>query len=552
MGCGAGVARPRPHPDSETQCPTEEKCAVEGSTEKTAEAHVLRVAEQEACASNAAPGNANGNAPGSVPSATMNISEGNLTVEKNESLQSKKSVGILDSVVERSVTGILDKSRIIRNKRISDVYDTEQTDVLGAGISGEVRSVTHKMTGRRCALKRLDTSSMSKKKFESLYNEVDVYLKLDHPNICKLLEVYEDEVAVSLVMELCSGKELYERLADRKRFTEGDCKRLVSEMLGALQYLHCQFICHRDIKLENWVYADDSEDARLKLIDFGFSKVFNTGVPMTAMHGTIYYVAPEVLEGCYDYKCDVWSIGVIVYMLLSGSPPFNGEQDSEIIRKIKRGRIQYPEDRWGLVSDDAKDFIRTLLRRDPDERPNSAEAAKLPWLQTQSDEVQEVSLDVLKSMTQFASQSVIRRAACCLIAFTMSGDELNELDAEFRKLDVSGTGTIQVSELTRVLQDQLNLSEEKAAALFATIDQTGTQHISYTEFIAASLRTKLLNQEDMYREAFQKFDVDNSGFITVDNLREVLGDEYNGTPVEEIIAQVDQKKNGVVDRKSVV
>lgn len=552
MGCGAGVARPQP--DSSTD-PEEADVA-----ETTAED---RCPEVNICASVGACGsNAKATDEGDEVAAKTSVDENgkksqnsdgkgsrSLTAECSVPSRLSSASAILDSVVERN-SGFVDRSRIIRNKKVIDVYDIDEgaeDNVLGTGVSGAVRVMTHKVSGRRCALKKLSTQNMSNKKFESLYNEVDVFLKLDHPGICKLLEVYEDDSAVSLVMELCAGKELYERLADRKRFTEGDCKRLVNEMLGALQYLHSQSICHRDIKLENWVYADDTEDARLKLIDFGFSKVFNSGVPMTAMHGTIYYVAPEVLEGFYDCKCDVWSIGVIVYMLLSGSPPFNGDQDAEIIRKIKRGRIQYPEERWGKISDDAKEFIKKLLKRDPDERPSAAEASKLPWLQKDHPEMETISLDVLKSMTQFASQSVMRRAACFLIAFTCNGDELTELDAEFRKLDADGTGTIHVRELTRVLQGQLNLSEEKAKALFETIDQKGSQDISYTEFIAASLRTKLLNQETLLREAFQKFDVDNSGYITVDNLRAVLGDEYNGTSVEDIIEQVDIKRNGVVD-----
>jgi calcium-dependent protein kinase len=226
-------------------------------------------------------------------------------------------------------------ARIIKNATVYERYDFVFDRILGTGISGEVREAINKTTSERVAIKTLSTVNLTPKKFEMLCQECDIYIRMDHPNICKLFEVYEDESAVHLVMELCSGKELYERLATLRRYTERDAAAVAMQMLEAINYCHAHNVCHRDLKLENWVYASPAADSPLKLIDFGMSKVFNEGVPLTAIHGTVYYVAPEVLTGKYDKACDIWSLGVITYMLLSGSPPFAGQQDYEIIRMLR-------------------------------------------------------------------------------------------------------------------------------------------------------------------------------------------------------------------------
>jgi calcium-dependent protein kinase len=222
-------------------------------------------------------------------------------------------------------------ARIIKNATVYERYEFLFDRILGTGISGEVREAINRTTSERVAIKTLSTVNLTPKKFEMLVQECEIYIRLDHPNICKLFEVYEDDSAVHLVMELCSGGELYERLAQSRRYTERDAAYVTMQMLEAINYCHAHNVCHRDLKLENWVYANTASDSPLKLIDFGMSKVFNEGVPLTAIHGTVYYVSPEVLTGKYDNACDIWSIGVIVYMLLSGSPPFAG-QDFEIIR----------------------------------------------------------------------------------------------------------------------------------------------------------------------------------------------------------------------------
>jgi calcium-dependent protein kinase len=358
-------------------------------------------------------------------------------------------------------------------------------------------------------------------------------------------------------MELCCGGELYERLSQLRRYTERDAADVTHQMLDAINYCHAHSICHRDIKLENWVYANQTPDSPLKLIDWGMSKIY-TGDPMTQVHGTVYYVAPEVLAGKYDNRCDVWSIGVILYMLLSGSPPFAGQNDQEIINRIKTAEVTFEGPRWIGISQEAKNFIRYMLTRDPKSRPNASEALGHPWMKKMLEEHHPDSMDseidvgVLRNIQKFSRQNAIRRAALGMIAMSLSRMDVANMEEEFRKLDSNREGTIKLDELTRELTTRLNLSEHEAEVIFHRLDQTGDQEIHYTEFLAAALQTKLIMNEKYIKEAFQKFDVNNTGLISEDDLRKVLGNEYKGEDVGQIFRQADYKNNGFIDYEEFV
>lgn len=410
--------------------------------------------------------------------------------------------------------------------------------VLGTGVSGAVRIGLEKSTQKKYAIKTLNLENISSKKAAMLHNEVDIYLKLDHPNIVKLIEVFEDEKKIFLVMELCTGKELYDRLAAKKRYSELDAARVTQQMLEAINYCHKNHICHRDLKLENWVYASEAEDAHLKLIDFGFSRIFNPVIPMTAMHGTVYYVSPEVMDGCYREKCDIWSIGVIVFMLLSGTPPFNGTADYQILVKIRNGEYNFSAPVWNTVSDEAKDFVRSLLIGDPQKRPSAEEALKHRWLEQSSDN-DEIDVRVLQAMKTFAVGNIMKRAALGLIARTFSDGEVQDLYNEFKKLDKDKTGTIRLQDMAAAMQEHLKVSPSEATRIFERIDQTGDRTVRYTDFLASTIHARMMSDDKLVREAFDRLDADQSGLITASDLKSVLGDTFNHVPVEQIIEAYD-------------
>lgn len=186
---------------------------------------------------------------------------------------------------------------------------------------------------------------MSKKAMDDemkvrLSYEIDILKNLDHPNIMKLYEIFEDKQNIYLVSELCLGGELFDEIITRNFFNETDAVSIMQQLLSAICYCHQKKVAHRDLKPEN-VLLDTKKNDHIKVIDFGTSQVFESAEQMHQTYGTAYYIAPEVLKGDYNEKCDLWSIGVIMYILLSGSPPFNGDSDGEILKKVKDGKITF-------------------------------------------------------------------------------------------------------------------------------------------------------------------------------------------------------------------
>lgn len=235
-------------------------------------------------------------------------------------------------------------------------------------------------------------------------------MKLNHPNIIKMFDAYEDEKEVKIVTEICHGGELFDKIVENATssknrnlkssvdlpqaqarlfrsqhpacFSERDAARIIYSLLSAVSYLHSNDIVHRDIKPENILFTEkDTDKSPIKLIDFGLSiKHTKDCPPLLNTVGTSYYMAPELLDGSYDRSCDLWSIGVIAYVMLSGRPPFNGNSDEVIFRKIRRGNFRMDTSLWDGVSECAKDFITCLLDMNPTRRWTAHMALNHAWL----------------------------------------------------------------------------------------------------------------------------------------------------------------------------
>eukprot|EP00931_Biecheleriopsis_adriatica_P093753 TRINITY_DN67479_c0_g1_i1.p1 TRINITY_DN67479_c0_g1~~TRINITY_DN67479_c0_g1_i1.p1 ORF type:complete len:606 (-),score=136.97 TRINITY_DN67479_c0_g1_i1:51-1868(-) len=447
----------------------------------------------------------------------------------------------------------VDAGRILWDVHVEERYALGEGNVLGQGTFGTVSTVIDRRTQAKRAMK--SAKIRDEEQLEEFIQEAKVHLQVDHPNVCKLLEVYVGEDACHLIMEVCSGRELYERWAVKGTYSEEEAAVAVSQMLSALCYLHSHRVCHRDLKLENWVYKDELEDSKLKLIDFGFSKVLMEDVPMTAILGTIFYMAPEVIQGSYDFKCDVWSTGIVLYLLLSGDPPFYDKHCNDwTVQKILHDPLCMEESPWDDISEEAKHFVQQLLQRDVESRPSALEASRHPWLCGEGEAMcrtasaKQRTRSTLEQLQSFASMSVMKRATCGLMSFAMSVDESDLLEKEFKTLDKEGNGSILVHELVEALIEHLGMTEGEAVDLFDKLDLTGDKEIKYSEFLAAANQQHMTSEESLVRQAFARFDVDGTGFISADNLRQIFGgDNFHGTKVEDIIRQVDYKQTGVID-----
>lgn len=436
---------------------------------------------------------------------------GDDSKQKRHMRQSSSIIG-LDAMIEnRREEGNLQTNvvhmEVPFGKPIEEVYDGVHTGpVLGSGISGLVRLVTHKATGVKYAVKVLDLGLVDTEEgLARLREEIFIMCQLDHPNIVRLEEVYESHSEIYLVQELCVGGELFDRLDEQPdyHYTEGECARLVKQMLCACRYLHSKGIIHRDLKLENFLFSSTDKDAELKMIDFGLSKHFRYGEVQHEAVGTPYAVAPEVIKGSYDERCDIWAIGVIAFLLLSGEPPFGGCGGPEPLMTVRAniiaGEYEFePADIWNDVSDGARDFIKALLVTNPQNRPTARYAQKLPWMiewadrnRSEGDNV--LNPNVVKALVNFKEYSDMRKLLCEVLSFTLLPDQIKELRKEFEKMDTEGSGEISLSALKQVLVTNAGtgslgaLTEEEVEDIFNAmrVNKTTETRIHWHEFIAA-------------------------------------------------------------------
>jgi len=229
----------------------------------------------------------------------------------------------------------------------------------------------------------IDKLAMDEVERVRLKYEIDILKNLTHPNIVRLYEVYESKSSIYLVTELCDGRELFDEISDRDKLREIEAAHVLKQLLQAIAYCHGQQIAHRDLKPEN-ILIDVKNKGAIKVIDFGTSHHYEDSEhTMHQQYGTPYYIAPEVLVGTYTEKCDMWSIGVILYIMLSGRPPFNAPSENEIMRKVKRGTWDFKGEVWESISPEAKDLIEKLMEKDVGKRIDAVTALAHPWIKSQ-------------------------------------------------------------------------------------------------------------------------------------------------------------------------
>jgi len=276
--------------------------------------------------------------------------------------------------------------KVTRTPTVEDKYDMK--DVLGTGAFSQVRLAECREDGQMYAIKIIDKKAL-KGKEDSLENEIRVLKRLDHRNVVKLLEAYESRTCVYLVMELVTGGELFDRIVEKGSYSEKDAADLIKQVLSAVAYMHDQGVVHRDLKPENLLYYSNGPglkkhcadpDSKIMISDFGLSKMEESGVMATAC-GTPGYVAPEVLaQKPYGKAVDVWSIGVISYILLCGYPPFYDENDANLFAQILKGEFEFDSPYWDDISEEAKDFIRSLMCVNVDHRLTCEAALEHCWI----------------------------------------------------------------------------------------------------------------------------------------------------------------------------
>ncbi|KAL5168650.1 Calcium-dependent protein kinase 28 [Glycine soja] len=404
--------------------------------------------------------------------------------------------------------------------------------LLGHGQFGYTYVGIDKTNGDRVAVKRLEKSKMVLPiAVEDVKREVKILKELTgHENVVQFHNAFDDESYVYIVMELCEGGELLDRILAKKdsRYTEKDAAVVVRQMLKVAAECHLHGLVHRDMKPENFLFKSTKEDSPLKATDFGLSDFIKPGKRFQDIVGSAYYVAPEVLKRKSGPESDVWSIGVITYILLCGRRPFWDKTEDGIFKEVLRNKPDFRRKPWPTISNAAKDFVKKLLVKDPRARYTAAQALSHPWVR-EGGEALEIPIDisVLNNMRQFVKYSRLKQFALRALASTLNEGELSDLKDQFDAIDVDKNGSISLEEMRQALaKDQpWKLKESRVLEILQAIDSNTDGLVDFTEFVAATLHVHQLEEHDSDKwqqrsqAAFEKFDLDKDGFITPDELR---------------------------------
>ncbi|KAL3534299.1 hypothetical protein ACH5RR_002760 [Cinchona calisaya] len=425
---------------------------------------------------------------------------------------------------------------------------------LGRGEFGVTYLATDKSNGEAFACKSISRKKLKTKiDIEDVRREVEIMKHFPrHPNIVCLKDTYEDDNAVHLVMELCEGGELFDRIVARGHYTERAAAAVTRTIVEVIQVCHKHGVMHRDLKPENFLFGNKKETAPLKAIDFGLSVTFKPGEKFNEIVGSPYYMAPEVLRRNYGPEVDVWSAGVILYILLCGVPPFWAETEQGVAQAIIRSVVDFKRDPWPKVSDSAKDLVKKMLNPDPKQRLSAQEVLDHPWLQN-AKKAPNVSLGetVRARLKQFSVMNKLKKRALRVIAEHLSVEEVAGIKERFKVMDTGNKGKIDINEL-RVGLTKLGhqVPEVDLQILMEVGDVDKDGYLDYGEFVAISVHLKKMgNDDDHLKKAFDYFDRNQSGYIEIDELRVALADadgvDANSEEViKAIIQDVDTDKDG--------
>ena len=406
-------------------------------------------------------------------------------------------------------------------------------------------------------------SDKEKEEEDEISNEIKVLRSLDHPNILKIFEFFSSKDSYTIVTEFCSGGDLFQEIIDKGPFKEKYCAFVLYQILSAINHCHANHIIHGDLKPENVLIVDKdkNEFPRIKICDFGTSQIFGKGKAQRKAFGSPYYLAPEIYDGNYNEKCDLWSCGIILYILLSARPPFGGEEDEEIIESVKLGRYDLESPPFNNLSLDCLDLLKKLLTIDPKQRISAQEALEHKWFKFhESKELFNTIKDertikkLIHNLKSYKRNSFIQEFALSYLVHNFPQmKEVINANKLFNQLDTDGDGKINKNDLLKGLKTQNDSKtlEKDVDRIYRNIDMDKNGYIGNEEFVRAAVSKEKFIEDHILRFAFRYFDKNNSGEISRTELESVfkqgVADQTRiQEALEQIINEVDENKDGII------
>ena len=436
-------------------------------------------------------------------------------------------------------------------RQISERYSVTSV-VLGKGGFGEVR-----LAHRLCDGVKVGVKIISKVKFRGeeerrlMMLEAELHHRVTgHPNVTALLEWLEDPGNFYMVLELATGGELMERIVSMRSFSERTAAKYFKQMALGLNHIHSKLVVHRDLKPENFLLANDSEEAVIKITDFGLSSPLpSPSAVLTDPCGSAFYIAPEIFSRAYTKAVDVWALGVILYLLLSGNVPFGASAkcETDVYTAIKHEALQFgPE--WNTLTGHARELVSGLLEKDPHKRYTLEQALAHPWVAGESAPDAPIAASLVESLRTFNAQNKFKKAALKMVASSLSAADVAALRASFHKIDSDNTGYLSYAEMKTALENMgISGGDDVTRSIIENIDADGDGQISYEEFLVAALDRKLLEHQKNIWWAFCEYDLDGDGRITAEEIRQVLGGNESKENVQRMISEFDVNGDGFID-----
>ncbi len=445
---------------------------------------------------------------------------------------------------------------------------------IGEGSYGKIYKVKNKQSGDIRAMKQILKSKIPD--INKFQNEIKILAMVDHPNIVRLFEVIEDDKYFNLFQELCTGGELSRKI-QTTQLKEKEIAKIFNEIMSAVAYCHEKGIVHRDLKLENILFASDSPDSPVKIIDFGFSVLLGKNnlnkdknnndngnnlkkfgfKRMKSKVGTLYYISPEIIKGNYDEKCDIWACGVILFILLCGYPPFTGSNDKEVYNIITQVKYDFNQPTWKNVSKYAKDLIKNMLTLAKN-RYTAKQVLNSKWLEIKLKDANEENMNYYldyKHIAKYKTFNKFKHAILTFIASRLNSDECKDIKNIFYNIDEDKNGFITFEDYRKYIINEFNIddlieNEEEIKKGFQGMDVDYNNNIDYTEFLAANLDESIFLKEEKLKEAFRHFDLNDTGAIKKEDLIKVLkldDVEDKNKIVNAIIEENDFDKDGKIN-----